>query len=110
MQLRGTKDFAVENDPANTTGPSGGCTTSSPVSLDEVMAKLNAMSTQMIGFSSKLDAMSTQMTWFSSILSGLQKDVNDLKTRFMGSSEGNGLAGEDRVEEQSMSDDSPAQP
>jgi hypothetical protein len=74
------------------------------------LSKLDAMSTQMTGFSSKLDAMSTQMVEFSSILSGLQKHVNDLKTRFMGSSEGNSLVGEDRVEEQSMSDDSPAQP
>jgi hypothetical protein len=49
------------------------------------MAKLNDMSTQMIGF--------------SSILSGLQKYVNELKTRFMGSSEGDSLAGEDRVKE-----------
>jgi hypothetical protein len=72
MRLRGTKDFEVQNDLADTIGPSGGCTTSSPVSLDDVMAKLNDMSTQMTGF--------------SSILSELQKDVNDLKTRFMGSS------------------------
>ncbi|KAE8009380.1 hypothetical protein FH972_005820 [Carpinus fangiana] len=72
MRLRGTKDFEVQNDPANTIGPSGGCTTSSHVSLDDVMAKLNDMSTQMTGF--------------LSILTGLQKDVNDLKTRFMGSS------------------------
>ena len=55
------------------------------MSLDDVMTKLNDML--------------TQMTRFSSILSGLQKDFNDLKTRFMGSSEGNSLAGEDRVEE-----------
>ena len=96
MWLRGAKDFEVQNNPADTIGPSGGCTTSSLVSLDDVMAKLNAMSTQMTGF--------------SSILSRLQKDVNDLETMFMGSFDGNSLAGEDRVEEQSMSDDSPTQP
>ena len=44
MQLRGTEDVAVPDIPTNTTGPFGGSTTSSPVSLDDVMAKLNAMS------------------------------------------------------------------
>jgi hypothetical protein len=97
MRLRGTKDFDIPNDPANTTGHSKGYTTSSYVSLDDVMAKLNDMSTQMTGF--------------SSILSGLQKDVNDLKSRFMGSSKGDSLAvaSEDHVEEHSLSD-SPDQP
>jgi hypothetical protein len=32
-------DFEVKNDPVDTTRPFGGCTTSSPVSLDDVMAK-----------------------------------------------------------------------
>ena len=95
MRLRGTKDFEVPNDPEDIIGPSRGCTTSSSMSLEDVMAKLNDMSTQMTGF--------------SSILSGLQKDVSHLKTRFMGSSEGDSLAGEVHVEEHSMSD-SPAQP
>jgi hypothetical protein len=44
MQLRDTEDVAVPNIPTDTTGPSGGSTTSSPISLDDVMAKLNAMS------------------------------------------------------------------
>jgi hypothetical protein len=41
MQLRGTEDVAVPNIPTDTTG---GSTTSSPISLDDVMSKLNAMS------------------------------------------------------------------
>jgi hypothetical protein len=72
MRLRGTKDFDVPNDLANTTRPSRGCTTSFLVSLDDVMAKLKDMSIQMTGF--------------LSFLSGLQKDVKDLKTKLMGSS------------------------
>jgi hypothetical protein len=88
MRLRGTKDFEATTDPADTTepGPSGGCSTSAPVSLEDVMAKLNVMV--------------TQMTRFSSILTSLQKDVNELKTKVMGSSG----VDEENDEEWSMSD------
>ncbi|KAE8099220.1 hypothetical protein FH972_017217 [Carpinus fangiana] len=84
MRLQGTKDFEVTTDPAATTeaGPSGGVSTSVAVSLEDVMAKLNVMA--------------TQMATFSSILTSLQKDVKELKTKVVGSS------GVD--EEQSMSD------
>jgi hypothetical protein len=88
MRLRGTKDFEAATDPADTTepGPSGGASTSAPVSLEDVMAKLNVMA--------------AQMTTFSSILATLQKDVKELKTKVVGPS---GLD-EDTDEEQSRSD------
>jgi hypothetical protein len=45
MRLRGTKDFEVATALADTTepGPSGGISQSAPVSLEDVMAKLNVM-------------------------------------------------------------------
>ena len=63
MRLRGTKDFEAATAPADTTepGPSGGIFQSTPVSLEDVMAKLNDMA--------------AQMTTFSSILASVQKDV-----------------------------------
>jgi hypothetical protein len=88
MQLHGTKDFEATIDPAATTeaGPSGGISTLAPVSLEDVMAKLNVMA--------------TQMTTFSSILTSLQTDVKELKTKVMGSSG----VDEENDEEQSMRD------
>jgi hypothetical protein len=83
MQLRGNEDVAIPDVPADTT-------TSSPISLDDVMAKLSVMPSQMTGF--------------TSILSGLQKDVNVLKTRLMGASEVDSTVEEDRVEEHSPND------
>ena len=90
MRLRGNEDVAIPNVPTDTTGPFGGSTTSSPVSLDDVIAKLNAMS--------------SQMPRFTSILSRLQKDVNVLKIRLMGASEVDSTVEEDRVEEHSPND------
>ena len=74
MRLWGTKVFEATTDPADTTkpSPSGGIFTSAPVLLEDVMAKLNVMV--------------TQMTTFSSILTSLQKDVKELKTKVVGSS------------------------
>ena len=88
MRLRGTKDFEATTDPADTTdpGPSGGISTSASVSLEDVMAKLNVMA--------------TEMTTFSSILTSLQKDVKELKTKVAGSSG----VDEENDDEQSMRD------
>ncbi|KAE8099553.1 hypothetical protein FH972_017528 [Carpinus fangiana] len=83
MQLRGNEDVAIPDVPADTT-------TSSPISLDDVMAKLNVMSSQMIGF--------------TSIISGFQKDVKVLKTRLMGTSKVDSTVEEDRVKEHSPND------
>ena len=73
IRLRGTKDFEATTDPADTIelGPSRGISTSAFVSLEDVMAKLNVMA--------------TQMTTFSSIITSLQKDVKELKTKVVGS-------------------------
>ncbi|KAE8009104.1 hypothetical protein FH972_005558 [Carpinus fangiana] len=92
MRLQGTKDFEATTDHADTTepGPSGGCSTSAPISLEDVMVKLNVMV--------------TQMTEFSSILTILQKDVNELMTKVMRSSGEPHLANEDNDREQLMSD------
>ena len=92
MRLRGTKDFEATTDHVDTTepGPSGGISTSAHISLEDVRAKLNVMV--------------QQMTTFSSILTSLQKDVNELKTKVMGSSGDPCLASEENDEEQSMSD------
>jgi hypothetical protein len=88
MRLHGTKDFEATTDPAATTeaGPSGGVSTLVPVSLEDVMAKLNVMA--------------TQMTTFSFILTSLQTDVKELKTKVVGSSG----VDEECDEEQSMRD------
>jgi hypothetical protein len=87
MRLHGTKDFEAATDPADTIEPrpSGGTSTSAPVSLEDIMAKLNVMA--------------AQMTTFSSILATVQKDVKDLKNKVGGPSG----VDEDTDEEQSRS-------
>jgi hypothetical protein len=59
MHVWGTKDIIDDDDIANNLGLSGGHSTTSTVSLANVMAKQ--------------DAMSTQIARFTSILLGLQK-------------------------------------